>query len=204
MRKFRALKNFRKKSDAELLKSGNAAADGLTGNKDYPDIGQQVTDLKELNQQFSDALVATQSKDLIKIEQKNVLRNRLIDALEKIVVYVNYKANGDRSMILGAGLSCSSEPKTNVVLDPVDNFKIKLGKDSGEIIYKTRAVGGARFYEFYYALSSEPGNWKNKSDTKCKKTITGLLRGQEYDVRIAAVGAGGVKVYSATITILVV
>ena len=204
MRKVKALRDYVRFSDAELLKKAHAVSSGLKGNASYPNPNPSLKILDVANQNFEDALANAKSRDQVKAEEKNVIRRLLIGHLDNLRDYVNATTPGDRAKLLSTGFTVGIETGSLKAVGDVTNFKAVPGKNSGEVVAGVRKVYGAKSYRFDYGETPvKDDNWKTVVSTTCKHKLTGLPRGKEFDFRIGAVGNKGEVVYSGVLSVVV-
>ena len=205
MKKAKALKDFIAISDTAFENKLLTVYSGLNGNvySPYP-----VPAIQELNtgiQQYSAARALSKNRDRVKIEEKNVLRKHLEGILISLMDYVNYVANGNRTMLLTSGFTVTAETSNTAFFSgAINNLNVKQGNNSGEIVVSFKRVTGRRVYVFCYAEATATDDyWKIEFDILPGIVIKGLQRGKEYIVRVGVIGAQGQVIYSAIVSTVV-
>ncbi len=191
--------------DADLVNKSLGIHAGMSNNPAFVNPPVLMPALVLATQQYSDALVGAESRDKVKVSQKNKLRKDLADLLTPLLAFVNVKANGDKTTLLSSGFTLCKEKGNTYELGDFGVVTLAYGKNSGEVLVRYPKVPGAVSYLIDFAETPvENDNWKSEPDTYLKHLLTGLRRGKEYAIRVRAVGRGGEQTYSAVITILVV
>ena len=110
--------------------------------------------------------------------------------------YVQDQADGDESKIHSAGMQIVGERQPVGPMPAVQNLKVMISDMSGTLDAEWQTVAGSLVYLIETALNPE-GTWTQA--TACSRsrcTITGLVPGTKYWVRVRAVGAAGLGPYS--------
>lgn len=135
--------------------------------------------------------------DRVKLAIKNDVRALLIKKLKKIGEFVQNEADGAETLLYSSGFPLV-KPLDEIRLGTPEDFIIMPGSNPGEIIMKIRAVKGARSYQYEWtpAPVGPDSKWKVVTDTRCKKTISGLPLGVNYCFRMAVVGSRSKIIYT--------
>jgi hypothetical protein len=191
------LLNLTPYSDVKLETLASRVVTSMTGNEYFPDAQDLVKEAALLTDQFFQANAETSTRDLLKIAVKNDIKARLIKKLKVLGGYVISKANGSETILLNSGFTLATHNGDGKLHAPT-RFTIKPGK-SGEIIMKIKRVTGAKAYMYQYT-SDDPFNteskWQTIYETKIKTVIKDLPLGVQFWFRVAAIGRGGVVVYT--------
>jgi len=193
--------DFKETKDPDLNIIAYGVADRMTGNENFPDPGMMVIELKELSNQFNQALAETGLRDMVKIAIKNDIRELLIKKLKEVGKFVLTESKGAQTPLISSGFPLI-KPVDEVILNTPANFKIIPGDKPGEIIMKISRVKGARSYLYQWAPDpvTTKSVWESIADTRCKKVIKGLPLGVNYCFRMAAIGSRNQIIYTKVLS----
>jgi len=113
--------------------------------------------------------------------------------------YVQTETNGDPALIPISGFAVAASPNTPIgPLPRPENVKAKMSNFPGIIKVSCKAIKGTQTYVYEYRLHDVPNQpWiQIKLSTKSREDIPGLVSGQNYAFRIAAIGAAGQSPWS--------
>ena len=199
-RKRKALTNFAKCSDANVVPPAEFIVESLTDNPDFTDPTPKISAVDAVLTSYKTALLEASSKDRNKIALKRELRTQLNDLLQQLGVYVNNIANGDVVKILSAGYNVSKEPEPRHITVP-EAPVVKPGNNPGTIVCKIKKVKNAKSYAYLLADAQiKDAVWMNFVSTRTSFTFTNLEPGKQYLVKVAAIGSNGQIEYSTTIS----
>lgn len=157
-----------------------------------------MTVLKDACDEFRSALSSANSGDTAMISQKNVYRNGLVDILHQLSNYVQLTANGDKNIVVQAGMN-DVKPSAVRQLGEATIKKAEYTGTSGEIMLTSNCPNGKAFVGQYTTDAElKEGSWKGTtpvSRRKCK--IIGLTPGTTYYLRVMVTGTNGQVTYSA-------
>lgn len=193
--------NFKETKDADLYVVAYRVYTKMIENDNFPDPGMHIIELGELMKQFETAMSEAGSGDRVKISIRNDVRELLVKKLKRIGEFVQNEANGAEALLYSSGFSLVKH-WDEIYLHSPGEFKILPGPNPGEIIMKVRAVKGARSYQYEWtpAPASPESKWESITDTRCKKTISGLPLGVNYCFRMAVVGARSRVIYTEVLS----
>ncbi len=102
-------------------------------------------------------------------------------------------ADGNVSIIQGAGMDVKSPKSPPQIPEQVLNLKAEEGDSSGTMKLSWKKVKGAKSYNVEITTDvNTPASWAFKiSSTKAKITVNTLTSGTKYWFRVYAVGAAG-------------
>lgn len=126
------------------------------------------------------------------------------ELMRKEAMYVERIADGDETIILGAGFNVAA-PKGP---GQRSEFSVEQGSKSGEIVVRHAAIAGARSYIWQiYVGDAPPANdseWQTGGvTTKSTATLDGLTVLSHVWVRVAGVTTAGTTAYCQPISIIV-
>src|ERR1700674_2217580 len=142
---------FSRMSDGEFQTRADKAAEGAKDPR-LSDSPVSAADLKAAADEFREARVAALDGGKTAKAAVVTSREKLIQKMRQYSIYVDVKANGDRELILGAGLADdlvmpASTPVTN---DPTIRKHFRPGV-SGQIGLFTKAMPGSSGYQLQCA-----------------------------------------------------
>jgi hypothetical protein len=154
---------------------------------------------------YTAALVKAGSGNRSDIADKNNKRSELTALLRSLADYVNFCANGDRSILLTSGYDITKEPQPTVITKP-ENLEVNNGSNSGELQVRVKGVKGAKAYMFEYTTDETQAatTWYSTSSSAAKFVFNNLTPGQKYFCRVGAVGPYGQLVYSDAVARIVI
>lgn len=196
------LNNFDKLSDSALSTNTGGIITSMKGNPYFLDPTPSLDEVTTAKKAFDDSLLAAKSGDRTKIAFKNEKRAQLIDLVHRLARYVEMIANGNRTILLSSGYDISNERNSTSEMGEVENVKLADGNASGEMYVCCESVQGARSYVFEYTLDPllDSNVWTSQTSTKSEFTITGLIPGKKYWVRVVAIGSYDRRSVSAPIS----
>ena len=193
--------NFKETTDSDLAMLAFTVAEKMTENEHFPDPDMLIIELREIHNQFFEAVVEARSRDLVKIAIKNDLRILLIKKLKEVGEFVKVHSEDLELPLITSGFTLI-RPEDEIILKSPENFKIMPGPNPGEMILKVRRVRGARSYLYQWtpAPLTKESLWESIPDTRCKKVISKLPLGVNYLFRMAAIGSRNQIIYTAPLS----
>lgn len=173
----------------------------MTGNANFttpdPTLAALTTATDTLETKYNDAQAArTTAKELTDLQ----------DAAEKAAdtlmtneaSYVQNKSGGDAAKIQSAGMEVRDPAAPIGDLPAPGNISATEGDHDGEIDAHWDRVKGAKSYVTQRSTTpTDAASWGNPViSTKSKVTLTGLVTGTKYYLRVAAIGAAGQGAWS--------
>ena len=193
---------FPKLPEPNLLTKALDIYKSMNGNTNFPTPTPDLLTLQAAITAYQDALTDAQSRDRSSVALKNQVRLALITMLNNLAAYVNFTGNGDIPVLATSGFDLFkiSEP---VTVQKPEKVNVTAGPNPGELTTSTRGSKGARsFVHQHNTNATMPDNgWVSTTTTAKTYTFTGLAKGQEYWVRVAAVGSKGQVMYSDPISL---
>jgi hypothetical protein len=189
--------NFKETRDSDLAMLANTVAKKMTDNEHFPDPGMLIIELREIHNQFFQAVVDALSRDREKIAIKNSLRVLCIKKLKQVGEFVLLHAADEELPLISSGFDLIKSVDEIILKAPKD-FKIMPGPKPGDMILKVRRVPGARSYLYQWtpAPLTKESVWESIPDTRCKRIISGLPLGVNYFFRMAVVGSRNQIIYT--------
>ena len=197
MKKSKVNTGFSKYSDADLATKSEAIHEGMTNNPYFTDPVPTLAALQAAITAFTEALTNAASRDKVKVAIKNECRQVLEDLLMQLARYVNFLANGNEAMLTSTNFELGM-PGDPTSLEQPGPLTISNGITTGELLVRLKKVKGA--YSYMYQVTPDPMTpesiWQSESGPRSSNTFSGLVPGQKYWFRIAAVGAFSQVAYS--------
>lgn len=192
--------------DTELDEYAQEKVDKLTGNANYPPAGAfpELSEVQFALDVYRIALAKADDGTKADVENKNVKRALLEDALAVLALRCSQIAAGNLVVFLTSGFEARSQGDSVGVLPAPANFKLAEGTAAGTLKASWKKLLGARTYVLQ--LTQTPNNensWltiapdKGGLVTKARTVILDLLHGKRYWLRVAGINGAGVGAYSA-------
>lgn len=202
----KAISNFAKLNESRLHILAVTVVNGITGNPNYSDAGDLLTNLSAASTAFGDAIAIAKIGSPAQIAEKNERKKELIVALKAMCDYVNY-VGGTRAILLTSGFELSKDTRTNVVIEPPKNVDVAYGETPGSLNISIKKSKGVRSVIYQHSEEDVTGAttmWKTATCTEGSCTISGLPIGQKVWVRAGVVGPRRQTLYSEPIQKIVV
>ena len=188
---------FQKLAAGKLLTKALNISSNMNGNTYFPTPTPDMPTIDAAIAAYQSAVVAAENRDKAAVQVKKQTRISLIVLLNQLATYINFTANGDIVMLgtTGYDLYKNAEP---VVVEKPTLSSLTAGPNPSQLTTKAKGGKGARSMMHQYttnAIMPENG-WTSITTTSKTYTFSGLTKGQEYWVRVAAVGSNGQVVYS--------
>ena len=203
----RAINNFSRLTDPELVTLAIAVIKGLTGNAAFPNPTVDLAAFGNTVTAFQELAAAALDKGKKAIAECAKQRKLVIQDLKSLVVYVENNCNNDPAILTSSGFSVKTRVKTadQPVVPPA--FKsLDLGVSSGQITVTLKKVTGAKVYFVRYApmTGGSPGAWTTVPIPKInvKTTFSGLTPGVNYAFETQSLGPIGLSDWSDTTTMM--
>jgi hypothetical protein len=198
MIKSKALTSFSELSDGNLESKAGFILSSLTENFNFTSPSPGLEVLAEARDAYSLSLTGARKGTRSEISIKKQKRAELIAVLNRLATYVNFIANGDRSILQTSGFDVNSENEPFPSLTRPTKVVISNGENPGELNVSVEKVPGALAYIYQYTLdpSLAEDSWQSKNSTYCKTTIKGLQQMKRYWIRVAVLGVKEQMMYS--------
>lgn len=205
MKSPRITTSFTALSDGNLEKKALAIIDAMTDNANFPTPTPALSDVSAALTDYSNALSLAQNRDKLQVAIKNTKRKTLLNLLKELATYVNFIANGNKSVIISAGFDASKDGVSAPPLTQPKNFKVKSGMNSGQAITSISGVKGARSY--VHQCTPDPltdaSVWESNFVTTRTFTFEGMVPGKKTWFRVGAVGTGKQRAYTDPISMVI-
>ena len=135
-------------------------------------------------------------------KEDTVLKNSCRAAVEKILkslaLYVQKTSDGDEAIILSSGFDINKKGTPIGQLDKPVNLMVKPGDNKGAVSVSCDVVSNTNFYEIEYMEVTADGSrvWIQRTSTKRKIQLDGLVSGKQYRFRVAVAGSNPSRVWS--------
>lgn len=179
--------------------------DNLDGNTNFTWAGTEVADLKTLTEDYAKKYQDSLNGSSADTTKKNAAKKVLLKQLNGMASVVNLQANGDKTKLESSGFTLIGDSGPVGILPKPENFKVKSGANSGDLLFEVKANTNADMYLFYTAPVPEPESmdeWRTSPSNKRKVNVSGFKRGKEYACCCAYKGSEKTLVYSDTIRII--
>jgi len=189
-------------SDPAFESKALAILAAMTGNPNFPSPTPTIADLTTAVQQYSDALSAAQTRDKVKVATKNSTRDQLKILLRNLSYNVNLTANGDVAKLTSSGFNMGSQQNNSQIMTGAENFKVELGKNSGEAVSSVNGMRAAKTYVSQYTFFpvTADSKWESVFSSTSSITITGLEPLKQYCFRMIITGSRNQSVQTDVIT----
>jgi hypothetical protein len=197
IRKIKVKLGFHGVSDANVLKAGNTAYDGLFNNPAYPNTPVALPDFRQALDGFSTLIVAAEDGGKKAISAKDNQRAVVIKMYTLLGHYVEAMCNNDLATFNTSGFTAVSVTRTPAqpLAQPTFN-SIDRGPNSGQIAVKVAPRNGAIAFDMRYALVENNGGtlgaWTTLTLTSSKKVmLSDLTPAGTYQFQVRALGKQG-------------
>lgn len=203
----KAVANFYKLADVDVVKNGNTVQSNMTGNSKFPnspvDLAVLKTNLDSLSALISEA--ADGSKKVI--AKKNQQREVVIGMLRLLARYVEVVSANDSTAFQTSGFQLASKTKAQFVPLSEKIRKIDRGANSGQVLVWIQPVRKAGSYELRYGPAvngGAPTNWTTQGVLMVKSpaVLTGLMPGTTYLFQARALLKEGYTDWSDSVTFI--
>ena len=193
---------FGRKTVGDLVAKTNHIVASMTANPtQFPEPDPSLGAVQTARQQLESAALEASTGDRTKILVARDKKAALVSLLQLLGVYVNLRANGDRTIATLSGFTVRKEDQP-AIITYVDAPVCKQGLNRDELEAQTTYIKGAKSYVWYItADATQPIESREKFTESTSRTLfTNRLPGTTYYVVVAAVGPYKQRVYSAPST----
>ncbi|ADQ80428.1 hypothetical protein Palpr_2292 [Paludibacter propionicigenes WB4] len=191
-----------KYSDEALGTKTNNIIENMERNPNFQSPTPSIQELRTANNNYIASLAKVEGGTKQDTVIKNNLRAIVEDMLQTLGGYVQTISGGDESIILSSGMDVNKKKSPVGQLPKPENLTVKPGDNKGAVILTCDVVPSASFYEFEYTempLTATP-NWIQKTCTKRRLQLEGLISGKQYAFRVAGAGSDPSRIYSEIAT----
>ncbi len=147
------------------------------------------TDLKDATDQYNTALQEAADRSRVKVAEKRLAQQRLLDVLETVAAHLNIIANNNEATVLEAGFRVRPRSqRSDADLEPVTGLSAQ-STIPGQVTLRFNRVPLARMYSVEWRSDDEP-NWRNSTYTTARRAvINNLASRREILLRVCALGS---------------
>lgn len=188
------------RSDAESVAGvTESIVAAMTGNANFPTPAPALAGLST-----KAAALRAKKADITQLESdlataRSDQKTMILDLKHDVFMlrdYVQDESDGDESKIHSAGMQVVGERQPVGPMPPVQNLKVLVSDMTGTLEAEWRPINGALVYLIETALTAEGQYTQVTACSRSHCTITDLVPGTKYWVRVRAVGAAGLGPYS--------
>ena len=179
----KALIDFSRYKDDELLVKGTHIYDSLDGNVSFPLLAPSLPSLQTALDEYSPALAKADGGSKLDVSIKNQKREALIEVLRTIGEAVNDEAGGDETKIVSSGYDMTKDREPVGTLPPPEDMNLDFGPDPGDMIVKLTPAPRDADYIVFFAKDPMPADdkdWHQQFSKKSKIELKGLDSGDKY------------------------
>lgn len=198
--------DYGKLPDGKIAPFAQSVISSLKGNTHFMIPAEMMALLESTTNDFLLKLPKAKIGTSQDVTAKNIAKVALTSVLQDAAKVVNAQANGDVEILQSSGFTLAKERTRKGVLPKPENFKVKSGTNSGDLLCVVDACLDARVYNFYSSAIPSPANlneWRLTPSTTRKKNISGFTPGKQYELKCAYLGTEETLVFSDSITIFV-
>lgn len=199
--------NIRNLSATELVARARQISAALTGNAHFVDAGPVVTQISAAADEVEAAHASAQIAKQAAMTKTSILHEKtdvLTGVLRQAGGYIESIAGDDETKILSAGVNVKSTTASSSASETTapTGLSASAGDHEGEIDLIWDKVKGGRSY----VLERSPDpltatSWAHEAvTTKSSATVSGLVSGNRYWFRVAAVTSAGQSGWSGPTT----
>ena len=181
-------------SNPELVAETRAVKAKLDGDTTFDPLDSEATSLglaATALEQADAAYNSAQSLADEKLAALNVARAVVEAKLSVIGSGVEHIAAGDTTVVLRSGFKPQAERAPVGDLGVPQNLEAIMADRQGELKARWQRLTGARSYVVEYCVEGE-SVWRQAGlSTKASFTLTGLVSGTRYRIRVSGIGAAG-------------
>jgi len=165
----------------------------LTRMKDNPKFAAIKplldTDLKDATEQYNTALQEAADRSRVKVAEKRLAQQRLLDVLETVAAHLNIIANNNEATVLEAGFRVRPRSqRSDADLDAVTGLSAQ-STAPGQVALRFNRVPLARMYAVEWRTDDDP-NWHNNTYTTARRAMLhNLTSRRDILVRVCALGS---------------
>ena len=178
-----------------VLSKAGMVLHGMTDNPNFPSPMPTLAQLEDGMQELQVAITNATGGGRLAHALKDTATTKLSNLLKIMGAYVSAVAEGDETMVLGAGFELRHRSTRIGTLERPTGVRASTFSKPGQIALKWKPVRGARVYEVYTLVSgseTEEENWgliAVSSSSRCM--IEGLESCRYHCFRVCGVGAAG-------------
>lgn len=200
MKKDKVVLDFIRIPVVQKVEFAKAVIEKMTNNPKFPTPDVSMSDLTTTNDLLETRSVASLNGGKESTALMHQTEDDWNELMRKTAKYVDRIADGDSTVILGAGFNLAKQPAPAVRPE----FSVELGDKSGSVWLRKQAVEGAKSYIWQYCTGETPvatdAEWTTAQVTsKASVELSGLTPYTKYWFRAAVVTAVGTSAYSSPV-----
>lgn len=189
-------------NDAELAQFAVNVWTRMTGMPRFAGIKAETdNNLKPVLERFAAVVQEAADGSRIKIAEKKLRRNELVDVLETLAGHVSIIAGSDPSILLEAGFSVRNRSGRIAAADigQVQGLQVTPGPRSGEAVLTFAPVPRALVYAAEWSADNGQ-SWHNGTYSSARRTLLqGVPARSDVSFRVTAIGAAQRKGAPSTV-----
>lgn len=177
-------------TEAELAQFAINVLTRMKDNPKFASIKTLVdTELKIATERYTAALQAAADRSRVKIAEKRLAQQQLLEVLETVASHLNIIANNNESTVLEAGFRVRPRgQRTGSDLEPVTGLSAQ-STAPGQVALRFNRVPLARMYAVEWRTDDET-NWHNNTYTTARRAVlSNLTSRRDILVRVCALGS---------------
>jgi hypothetical protein len=185
---------YKRFSDANLLKFARQVVSSLKDNAQFPTLKDSVTAVEQAVNDYEAALINAKGGDRTMISIKNDKKASLRILLAELSINVSQVCKGDRSMLLSSGFNISKDRSSATKLPFM--LGVDLGQ-SGEATTRVPRIRLTRAYIHQYTTDpvTPSSAWRSETSKNNRYTFTGLSSGAKLWFRVLILDKDGELTY---------
>lgn len=207
------LLNFDRLKDADLVTKSGVIINGVTDNPAFPlpwpaSVPVPMAARVQLDT-FSSALLASQSRDVFKIAERDAARDVLITTLKLMAAYLEVIAAGDAKLLASTGYDLRRDTARTggvpVALSAPEGLRAVPTLDAGSLNLRVEKLAGAVAYEVQ-TTQGDPGQEEGWSHAHTaagvRIRVDGMKPGRTW-ARVRGVGRAGSGPWAQPVSVIV-
>ncbi|MFM8330841.1 MAG: fibronectin type III domain-containing protein [Candidatus Methylumidiphilus sp.] len=206
---------FDRHGEADFLAKTGFIIASLADNSHFPEHWiEQVPSLAQLGAAltaYRDAYHASQTRDTLKIAQRDIARQALTELLKRLAPYLELVAAGDTAALTSTGYDLRKEITRTARSGPLPapaDFRVSHGPKSGSLDIHAAKLQGAGSYEVQIAQGdpTAEAHWQHalSSTTSAHILLEGLTPAQTYWLRLRGISGQDSGLWTEAVSVIVI
>lgn len=197
----KAINNFSKPGASAqfVITFVGALLESLRNNAHFPGMNDMLDALERACNGFTEKWSIAQTGSAAQKADAKTFKLTTQQLIKPIWERVNYVANGSREKLLTTSFELTKPVRTNIVLQPIEEFSVRRGINEGELIASFKKQTGMKAIVFEYTYDEvidANTRWIAVSSSKVSCVLAGLTPGATVHVRVSISAARKQTVYS--------